>query len=155
MTGDFFFALKCTQLDTQNKPLTYHTMENVNSTKVRGVRGAITVEKDQGDLILDKTKVLLSQLFLANEIQPDDVASIFFSLTPDLHKAFPAVAARQLEWNDVPLFCMQELDIEGALPHCIRVLIHWNTDKAAQQIQHLYLEGAKVLRPDLSKAEPK
>jgi chorismate mutase len=118
--------------------------------KVRGVRGATTVEQDQSDLILDATKELLSQCVEANNIDVDDVASVFFSLTPDLHKAFPAVAARQIHWQNVPLFCAQELDIEGALPKCIRVLIHWNTAKSAQEVQHLYLRGAKVLRPDLS-----
>lgn len=120
-------------------------------TKCRGVRGAITVDRDDGELILEATKELLSGLVAENGIDTDDVASVFFSMTPDLHGAFPAVAARQINWQMVPLFCVQELDIEGALPLCVRVMIHWNTTKSAQEIVHLYLRGAEKLRPDLKK----
>ena len=117
--------------------------------KVRGVRGAITVDRDDKDEILTATKELLGGLVDANGIDVDDVASVFFSMTPDLHAVFPAVAAREINWQMVPLFCTQELEIEGALPLCVRVLIHWNTLKAPQEIKHLYLRGAKKLRPDL------
>jgi chorismate mutase len=71
-------------------------------------------------------------------------------MTPDLHAVFPAVAARQINWHMVPLFCTQELDIEGALPQCIRVLIHWNTTLSAKDIRHSYLREATKLRPDLT-----
>ena len=117
--------------------------------KVRGVRGAITVDRDDKDEILAATKELLGGLVEANDIDVDDVASVFFSMTPDLHAIFPAVAARQINWQMVPLFCAQELAIDDALPLCIRVLIHWNTTKKPQEIRHLYLRGAKKLRPDL------
>ena len=122
---------------------------NEKMTKVRGVRGAITVEEDLEDEILEATKELLGGLVEANGIDVDDVARVFFSMTPDLHAAFPAVAARQIHWQMVPLFCAQELEIEGALEKCIRVLIHWNTSKGSKDIKHLYLRGAKKLRPDL------
>ena len=121
------------------------------ANKVRGVRGAITVDRDEKDAILDATKVLLEAIVKANNIEVDDVASIFFSMTPDLHAAFPAVAARQINWQMVPLFCVQELDIAGALPRCIRVLIHWNTKLTAKEIRHVYLREAEKLRPDLAK----
>ena len=120
--------------------------------KVRGVRGAITVDRDDKDEILAATKELLGGLVDANGIDVDDVASVFFSMTPDLHAVFPAVAARQINWQMVPLFCTQELEIEGALPLCVRVLIHWNTLKTPQAIKHLYLRGAKKLRPDLQES---
>jgi chorismate mutase len=120
--------------------------------KVRGVRGAITVDRDDKDEILAATKELLGGLVDANGIDVDDVASVFFSMTPDLHAVFPAVAARQINWQMVPLFCTQELEIEGALPLCVRVLIHWNTLKTPQDIKHLYLRGAKKLRPDLQES---
>ena len=118
--------------------------------KVRGVRGAITVDRDDKEAILEATRVLLEALVKANNIEVDDVASVFFSMTTDLHSAFPAVAARQIHWQMVPLFCMQELEIDGALPRCIRVLIHWNTTLGAKDIRHIYMREAEKLRPDLA-----
>jgi chorismate mutase len=115
---------------------------------LRGVRGAISVEKDEQKLILQATKELLNELIEKNSIDKDDIASAFFSLTPDLHSEFPAVAAREIGWTDVPLFCVSELDIEGALGKCVRILLHWNTEKKASEIVHLYLKEAKKLRPD-------
>lgn len=117
---------------------------------LRGVRGAITVEQDVKDDILLATQELLLQMVEQNNIEPDDIASVFFSLSPDLHSEFPAVAARKLNWSTVPLFCTQELDVHGALEKCIRVLIHWNTNKVPSEIQHVYLRKAKALRPDLT-----
>jgi len=117
--------------------------------KVRGIRGAITVSGDSADEICEATHLLLNSMVKENQIAIDDLASVFFSMTPDLHSVFPAVTARKLEWHAVPLFCMQELDIEGALPRCIRILMHWNTEKSPKQIQHVYLREAVKLRPDL------
>lgn len=119
--------------------------------KVRGVRGAITVSGDNADEICDATLLLLNTMIQENQIVSDDLASVFFSMTPDLHSAFPAKYARDIKgWEDVPLFCAQELEINDALEKCIRVLMHWNTEKSAKDVQHTYLREAVKLRPDLS-----
>jgi chorismate mutase len=89
-----------------------------------------------------------------NGIEPDHVASAVFSLTRDLDAEFPALAARQLGWLDVPLLCTYEVDVPGSLRRCVRVLIHWNTDKPQQEIRHVYVKEAERLRPDLSKLPP-
>ncbi|AGB41354.1 monofunctional chorismate mutase, clade 1 [Halobacteroides halobius DSM 5150] len=117
--------------------------------KVRGIRGAITVEKNSSEQILSATQELLQELEETNDLKEDNVASVIFSMTPDLDQAFPAQAAREMGWNEVPLFCTQELAIEGALAKCIRILIHYNTEKALTEINHIYLKAAKELRPDL------
>lgn len=118
-------------------------------SKLRGVRGAISVDEDSKQSILEATGILLSQMAKDNAIDPDDVASILFTMTPDIQSTFPAEAARKLQWNHVPLICAQEVAVPGALAKCIRVLIHWNTTKTASQIKHVYLRKAESLRPDL------
>ena len=95
----------------------------------RGVRGATTVEADSREEILTATRQLLALMIRLNGIQPDHVASAIFSTTPDVNAEFPALAARQLGWLDVPLLCTHELSVPGSLPRCIRILIHWNTEK--------------------------
>ena len=115
---------------------------------VRGIRGAITVEKNEASLILDATSLLLKEIIRLNNLDIDSVASIFFTCTPDLTAAFPAKAARQLGYFTTPLVCMQEIDVEGALPLCIRILIHYNTAKHAHEMKHVYLREAQSLRPD-------
>ncbi|WP_322792237.1 chorismate mutase [Bellilinea sp.] len=118
---------------------------------VRGIRGAITVENDQPEAILAATRRLLQAIAQANPaFQPADAASIFFTVTPDLSSAFPAEAARQLGWGETPLMCAQEIPVPGALPRCIRVLIHWNCNLPSSAIRHVYLGEAAGLRPDLS-----
>ena len=114
----------------------------------RGVRGATVAAENTREAILEATRELLLHLTAANDLQPDDVASVIFSVTPDLTAEFPAVAARQLGWNDVALLDTIELDVPGALKRCIRVLIHWNTTRTAQEIVHVYLREAERLRPD-------
>ncbi|GEM_PF-120963 len=114
----------------------------------RGVRGATTVDSNDREAILEATRDLLRRLVLANGIRPEDVASVIFSTTPDLNAEFPAVAARQLGWHDVALFCTHEMNVPGALRRCIRVLIHWNTERAQDEIHHVYIRGARHLRPD-------
>ena len=89
-----------------------------------------------------------------NGIERTDVASAIFTTTPDLDAEFPALAARQLGWLDVPLLCGHEMSIPGSLPRCIRVLVHWNTDLAQSEIQHIYVRDAVRLRPDLCKLPP-
>lgn len=114
----------------------------------RGVRGATVADENTREAILDATRELLSRLSVANDLQPDDIASIIFSVTPDLTAEFPAVAARQLGWSDLALLDTIEIDVPGALARCIRVLIHWNTTRTPQEIVHVYLRGAERLRPD-------
>ena len=118
------------------------------TTVCRGVRGATTVEVDEREAVLRATRELLALLIHVNDIHKEDVASAIFTTTPDLNSAFPATAARQLGWLDVPLMCSHEIDVPGSVPLCIRVLLHWNTDKRQQSIQHVYLKEAQRLRPD-------
>jgi chorismate mutase len=120
----------------------------------RGVRGATTAEAHSPDEILEATRQLLALMIRQNGIKPEDVASAIFSTTVDLDGEFPALAARQLGWWDVALMCVHELDVPGSLRHCIRVLLHWNTDKAADEIVHIYVKGAAHLRPDRSQLPP-
>jgi chorismate mutase len=116
----------------------------------RGIRGAISVEKDERIEILNKTKFLLSSIFEANPgLLSQDIASILFSVTDDIISVYPAVSAREMGLTQVPLMCFKEIPVIGSLPYCIRVLIHWNTDKPQSEIRHVYLENAKALRPDL------
>ena len=116
----------------------------------RGLRGATTVEQNDAGVILSATRELLEALQSANGLHPQDVASVFFTMTPDLDAAHPARAARELGWREVALMCAQEIPVPGSLPRCIRVLIHWNTDKAQGELQHVYLRRASSLRPDLT-----
>ena len=114
----------------------------------RGIRGASTVEANSRETILEATAELLAAMVKANGIKPEDVVSAFFTTTPDLNAEFPALAARRLGWDDVPLLCGHEMAVPGSLPMCLRILVHVNTDKRADQIVHVYLRGARVLRPD-------
>ncbi|KAA5539853.1 chorismate mutase [Roseiconus nitratireducens] len=116
----------------------------------RGVRGATTVPVDDRDEILLATRQLLALMIRRNEIDTADLASALFTVTSDLSAEFPALAARQLGWLEVPLMCGYEITVERSLPRCIRVLLHWNTTKAQSEIQHIYLHDAVKLRPDLS-----
>ena len=115
----------------------------------RGIRGAITVDSNTPEVILNATAELLTAMIEANSIRHEDVASVIFTATPDLNAEFPALAARCLGWNDVALLCGQEMAVPGGLAMCLRVLLHVNTDKSADQIAHVYLRGAQALRPDL------
>ncbi|MEM6978915.1 MAG: chorismate mutase [Planctomycetota bacterium] len=123
-------------------------------TVCRGVRGATTVSQDDRDEILRSTTQLLALMIRRNDIQTSDLASAIFTVTKDLQSEFPALAARQLGWLEVPLLCGYEVSVERSLPRCIRVLLHWNTDKAQSEIQHVYIRDAVALRPDLSKLPP-
>ena len=116
---------------------------------VRGIRGAITVENNNEMEIIEATEILLKEIIEANNINQDDMASIIFTVTPDLNAVFPAVAARKLGYTDVALMCMNEINVPGSLKMCVRVLMHVNTEKSNQEIKNIYLRGAKVLRPDV------
>jgi chorismate mutase len=119
---------------------------------VRGVRGAITVERDDAVLLLDATERLLRAIVAENAIDSGDVASALFTLTPDLVSQFPALAARRMGWTLVPLLNFTEVAVPGSLPRCIRVMLHINTEKHQDEIVHVYLDGARVLRPDLNRS---
>src|SRR4028118_1231742 len=114
----------------------------------RGIRGATTSEANTPDAILQATRELLSQLVEANDLDSADIGSVIFSTTHDLNAEFPALAARELGWHDVALICTHEMSIPKALPMCIRVLIHWNTPKSQAEIKHVYIKGARALRPE-------
>ncbi|MEA4906530.1 MAG: chorismate mutase [Chloroflexi bacterium] len=117
---------------------------------VRGVRGAATVERDEPQLVLAATRQLLEAIIASNpDLSAADIASAFFTVTPDLCSVHPAQAARQMGWDHVPLMCAQEIPVPGGLPRCVRVLLHWNTGLEQDQIQHVYLGEAAALRPDL------
>jgi chorismate mutase len=120
----------------------------------RGVRGATTVRANTRDEILTASRQLLALMIRRNGIQSEDVASAIFTVTKDLNAEFPALAARQLGWFDVPLMCGYEIDVPSGLPRCIRVLVNWNTDKTQKEIIHTYIREAKNLRPDLSRLPP-
>ena len=120
----------------------------------RGVRGATTVEQNTREQILEETRKLLALMIRLNGIASTDVASAIFTLTEDLNAEFPASAARQLGWLDVPLLCTHEISVPGSLSHCIRILVHWNTEKRQDEIKHVYNKAAKHLRPVLSQLPP-
>lgn len=121
---------------------------------VRGIRGAITVEVDQVDAILAATRDLLSAILAANPtLRTCDLASAIFTVTHDLQSAYPAQAARELGWAQVPMICNCEIPVPGGVSRCIRVLLHWNTDLLQGDVRHVYLGGAICLRPDLNGAE--
>ncbi|MEM8671114.1 MAG: chorismate mutase [Planctomycetota bacterium] len=123
-------------------------------TVCRGVRGATTVDANDREEILKATRQLLALMIRRNEIESTDVGSAVFTVTKDLDAEFPALAARQLGWLEVPLLCAYELSVPDGLPRCIRILIHWNTDTSQSDIQHVYLKEARRLRPDLCKLPP-
>ncbi len=117
---------------------------------IRGIRGAITVEADEPELILSATRELLEGILRANDITDfDEVVSAIFTTTSDLKSTFPAEAARRMGMGQVPLLCAQEIPVPGSMPLCIRVLIHANTDRTPAEVRHIYLRNAQKLRPDM------
>jgi chorismate mutase len=122
---------------------------------VRGIRGAVDVASNTKEEILSKTKDLLEALVRENRVKAADVAAAIFSLTPDLNAEFPAIAARQMGWDDVPLMCAAELAVPGAMERVIRILLLVNTKTPAAKIRHQYLGNTPRLRPDLARKGPK
>jgi chorismate mutase len=116
---------------------------------VRAVRGATTVAADEPELIRAAVHEMLDELLDQNDLSSMEIISALFTATPDLLSEFPAHAARQYGWTDVPLLCAQELPVEGALPRCLRVMLHVETTKARHEMKHVYLHGAVLLRQDL------
>jgi len=117
----------------------------------RGIRGAITVENNDGQEILIATKELLQKIIIENNLRVEEICSIYFSMTDDLDQEFPALAARQLGWSYVPMLCSNEITTPKGIKKCIRLLMHVNTTKAQDEIHHVYLREARTLRPDLEK----
>lgn len=120
----------------------------------RAIRGATTVEENAAEAILSATRELLERLIAANGIAGEEVVSAFFTVTPDLTAAFPARAARELGWQGTALLDALAPPVPGDPEKCVRVLVHWNTDKTQQELAHVYLKGAKVLRPDIAHNDP-
>ena len=116
----------------------------------RGIRGATTVEQNSREEILAATTELLQLLIRKNELRAEDVARAIFTMTADLDAEFPAMAARHLGWTEVALMCMQEIPVPNSLEKCIRILLHVNTTRSAEEIQHVYIHGAVNLRPNLA-----
>jgi monofunctional chorismate mutase len=116
---------------------------------LRAARGAITVDGDGREAVLAATERLLSEMLERNAVDPAGIVSILFTATDDIRSAFPAEAARRMGLRSVPLLCARELAVEGAVPGCIRVLMHFHTDRPPGDISHVYLEGARSLRDDL------
>ena len=116
----------------------------------RGIRGAIQVREDSSEALSDSVPRLLAAVFEANQIEPEDLISILFTSTPDLRSDFPAAAARVLPLGDVPLICAVEVDVPGALPRVVRVLVHAESQLSRSQVKHVYLDGAEALRRDLA-----
>jgi len=117
---------------------------------VRAIRGAITVERNDTQNILENTRILLQEIFERNNIDKNDLISILFTTTKDVNAVFPAAAAREMGLTDVPLMCAAEIDVPGSLKMCIRVMLHINTEKDLHEIHHVYLKEAKKLRPDIN-----
>jgi chorismate mutase len=119
------------------------------SSAVRGIRGAINVSANSKAEIHQATRELLGKMSKANQVKKEDIASIYFTMTPDLTAAYPATAARELGWIHVPLICAVEIDVPEALPFCIRILMLVNTELSQSAIKHIYLREARALRADL------
>jgi chorismate mutase len=117
---------------------------------VRGIRGATTVKNNEEKEILAATTELLLQIIAENQVVPEDICSVFVTTTEDLTSTFPARAIRQMQgWELVPLMCSLEIPVKPSLPQCIRLMVHINTTKTQKQINHVYLNEAKALRPDI------
>lgn len=116
---------------------------------VRALRGATTIDTDTADEVRARTIALLEQMLERNGVEHDDIISVLFTATDDIHSMFPASAARDIGFGDIPLICARELDITDATPRCIRVLLHLTTTRSRSELRHVYLEGASGLRDDL------
>jgi chorismate mutase len=116
---------------------------------VRAVRGAIQVDANERDAILEGTSELVKEVLHRNEIDPDDLISIVFTATPDLNAEFPAYAARLMGLTDVPLLCTTEIAVPGSMPRVLRLLAHVETSLTRSEVRHVYLRGASALRTDL------
>jgi chorismate mutase len=117
---------------------------------VRAIRGAVQVEANERDAILEGTAELVTEVMTRNDLVTDDVISVLFTVTPDLTAEFPALAARKTGFHDVPMICATEIPVPGALPRVVRLMMHVETDRPRSEIQHVYLRGATALRLDIA-----
>ncbi len=117
---------------------------------IRGIRGAVAAQVNTHEAIYAATQELLTAIMKANaDLDVRDLASAFFTVTEDLDAAFPALAARDMGWGQVPMLCAREIPVPGSMPRLVRVLLHWNTEHSQAEIQHVYLGETAKLRPDL------
>lgn len=121
--------------------------------KCQAIRGAITVEENTEEAILEATVFLLNQIISKNNLVEEDIVSMFFTATTDINATFPAKAARHLGFVNTPLMCGQEIEVPGALAKCIRLIMHVNTQKSKLELKHIYEKNAKILRPDQQHSE--
>lgn len=117
---------------------------------VRALRGAVQIEANERDAIIEGTVELVAEVMDRNALTTDDVISVIFTATPDLNSEFPAVAARKLGFHDVPLLCATEIAVPRALPRVVRLMAHIETDRPRSAIHHVYLRGAQALRLDIA-----
>jgi len=117
---------------------------------VRAIRGAVQIDGNDRDLILEGTAELVSEVMARNDLTTDDIISVLFTVTPDLTAEFPALAARKLGFHDVPLICANEIPVPGAMPRVVRLLAHVETSRPRSDIQHVYLRGTVALRQDIA-----
>lgn len=117
---------------------------------VRAIRGAVQVERDERELVLEATTELVSEVLRRNELGSDDVISVLFTATPDLTSEFPALAARKLGLTEVPLTCAAEIGVPGSLPRVVRLMAHIETERLRSELHHVYLRGAQALRLDIA-----
>lgn len=118
-------------------------------SSLRGIRGAISVKSNDAESILKATQVLLKAMVARNRVKVADIASVIFTVTDDLNAEFPAKAARRMGWKYTPLICAREIDVQGSIEMCVRVLMHVNTQTPQSKIKHVFLGNASKLRPDL------
>lgn len=121
----------------------------MSGPRVRALRGATTLERDEREHLIERTQELIATLFERNGLDEDDLVSLVFTATDDISSAYPAEAARDAGITHVPLLCARELEIDGGIPRCIRVLVHTYTDADPRDLRHVYLHGARQLRTDL------
>jgi chorismate mutase len=118
--------------------------------QVRAIRGAVQVDGNDRQAILDGTTELVTSVMSRNGLSADDVISVIFTATPDLTAEFPALAARKLGFQEVPLLCCTELAVPGSMPRVVRLMMHVETSMSRSEIQHVYLRGAAALRLDIA-----
>lgn len=118
-------------------------------SRILALRGATTLDFDDEPHMVERVRDLLGEMMARNAVDHDDIISIFFTATDDLHCAFPALAARRMGLGDVPLICARELDVDGGTPRCVRVMMHLTSSRTRSEMRHVYLEGARGLRDDL------
>jgi chorismate mutase len=116
---------------------------------VRALRGATTVDVDTPEQVTERVTALLKEMFARNDVDHDDLISILFTATEDVTSIFPATAARTIGLGDVPLICAREIPVPGSMPRCLRVMVHFESDKSRAELHHIYLEQARSLRDDL------